>query len=715
MKSGQDNINAFEGLSAELLAADTGDREAITQILINLSGAAALLEPGSGAEKLAIAAQQVLREIANNGVADPAASLTHLAEAMMTIAKYLQRGDGQSAASVEAAIDSMQQIQNKASRSSPSAQQSAGSPDASGADYSASSGGPDSGALAGDQELLGDFVAEAMDHVAAGESSLLLLEENPEDTEQVNTILRAFHTIKGASAFLGLDQIQHLAHSAENLLARARDGEIRVVGQAADLVFKCCDLLKRMIGNLQKTEGDSTWKAPDDLDELLEQLSDFQDVDQAQSVPVDDTPSEDQILEGIQEKQEVGQSDRLSGQQIHNSTVRIGTKRLDDLIDMVGELVIAQSMISQSPEMSQNRTREFIRSVAHTGKIVRKLQDLAMSLRMVPLKSIFAKMNRLTRDLSHKSGKRVKFVSSGEATEIDRNMVETLTDPLVHMIRNAVDHGIETEEQRIKQGKDPVGTVYLRAYHSSGNVVIEVQDDGRGLDRQRIVNKAVEHGLLRTSSDFTDEQICSLIFHPGLSTAETVTEVSGRGVGMDVVRRNITRLRGRVEVLAEPGQGTTFRLCLPLTMAITDAMLVRVGAERFLMPTISMERSFRPEPGSISHIAEDGEMVMFRGELLPIFRLHKLFGINDAVTDPYSALLVAVSGSGRRCALMVDELLGHQQAVIKSLGKAFEGIQGAAGGAILGDSRVAIILDADSLVNLAMSENQGYSVAAASA
>ena len=386
------------------------------------------------------------------------------------------------------------------------------------------------------------------------------------------------------------------------------------------------------------------------------------------------------------------------------------------MVDIVGELVIAQSMISQSPEILESKSRQFIRSISHAGKIVRELQDLAMSMRMVQLKGMFAKMRRLTRDLARKSNKSVRLVTSGDTTEIDRNMVETLTDPLIHMIRNAVDHGIESSQQRSQAGKETIGTISLRAYHTAGNVVIEVEDDGKGLDSKRIAQKAVECGLTPPNSELSNEQTLSLIFQPGFSTVEKVSEVSGRGVGMDVVRRNIARLRGRVEVSSESGRGTTFRLCLPLTTAIADAILVRVGSERFLLPTMSIERSFRPKADSISYVAQSGEVVMFRDELLPVFRLHKLFDIEGAATDPHKALLVVITGSGRRCALMVDELLSHQQAVIKSLGKASEDVQGTAGGAILGDGRVALILDTDGLINLALGNNtSGYTLAAATA
>ena len=390
------------------------------------------------------------------------------------------------------------------------------------------------------------------------------------------------------------------------------------------------------------------------------------------------------------------QADRV----VAESTARVSTERLDSLINMVGELVISHSMISQDTELLDGRHPRIARNIAQTGKIVRELQDLTMALRMVPLKATFQKMARLTRDLSRKSGKNVQFLCEGEDTEIDRNMVESLNDPLVHMVRNAADHGIEPAEARASAGKPQTGTIRLRAFHSAGNVVISLSDDGQGLNRERIRAKAAERGLVDPNRPLSESETFDLIFLPGFSTAEKVTDVSGRGVGMDVVKRNVESLHGRIEVSSTPGQGSTFTLRLPLTMAITDAMVMRVGGVRYLLPTVTIEQSFRPAPGAVSTVAHRGEMVMLRGELIPIVRLHRLYGVPDAVQDPYSALLVSVETEDRRCAVMVDELLGQQQVVVKSLGHGLRHVPGVSGGAILGNGRVGLILDADGLCKL---------------
>lgn len=591
---------------------------------------------------------------------------------------------------------------------------------------------------AADPELLREYIVESLDHITNAEGALLELEGNPEDSDQINVVFRAFHTIKGTSGFLGLDRIQKCAHLAENLLDRAREGELKIMGGYADLSLRSCDCLRTMIEALHSVEAGQELHLPEDLMELLQILSDpegagysEQGADEEASLRVGDIlvakgkVSREEIEEieksedgkrigeklvgaGKAKAADVADAIRTQKQQRQGATsstmegsIRVGTGRLDSLINMVGELVIAQSMVAQAPEVSANSHPKLQRNVSHAGKIIRELQDLTMSLRMVPLKGVFQKMNRLVRDLGRKSGKKVQFITEGEDTEIDRNMVESLNDPLVHMIRNSVDHGLETPEERAETPKDPTGTVTLRAYHAAGNVVIQLIDDGRGLNKKKILAKAIEKGVIERNKDLSDQEIFMLIFAPGFSTADKITDVSGRGVGMDVVKRNIESLRGRIEVTSTPGEGSVFTIRLPLTMAITDAMILRVGREKYLLPTVSIEQSFQPDAGSISTVSGQGEMVMLRGELLPLFRLHNLFGVDDAVIDPYNGLLVVIEGDGKRCALMVDELLGQQQVVIKSLGQAMAKVPGVSGGAILGDGNVGLILDATGLLQLA--------------
>jgi chemotaxis methyl-accepting protein methylase/two-component sensor histidine kinase/chemotaxis signal transduction protein len=360
---------------------------------------------------------------------------------------------------------------------------------------------------------------------------------------------------------------------------------------------------------------------------------------------------------------------------------------------MVGELVIAQSMVSQDLASFKNSDPRVERNIRHLDKITRELQDLSMSMRMVPVQGVFQKMARLVRDLSRKAGKEIELTIIGAETELDRNVVEAIADPLVHMVRNSIDHGIEPAEERVKARKSRVGQIELKAFHQGGNIVIQIQDDGKGLNREKILQKAIKNGIVKEGQDLSDEEIYKLIFHAGLSTAEKITDISGRGVGMDVVRKNIESLRGRVEIKSEPGRGSTFSISLPLTLAVIDGQIVSVGKEKFIIPTISLVQSIRPTKDQISTIYGKGEMIQVRGELVPMVRLGFLFGIEAKHDDPTEALVVIVADGKDRSCIMVDSLLGQQQVVIKSLGDYLGHIRGISGGAIMGDGNVSLILD----------------------
>jgi two-component system chemotaxis sensor kinase CheA len=316
-----------------------------------------------------------------------------------------------------------------------------------------------------------------------------------------------------------------------------------------------------------------------------------------------------------------------------------------------------------------------------------------MSMRMTPVSTLFGRMNRLVRDLTRKNGKKVRLELSGEETELDKAIIEQLADPMMHMVRNSLDHGLEGPEERIAAGKSPEGTLTLAASHQAGHILIEITDDGRGLDTEKILKKARAKGLVTEAQNLSDNEIFFLIFEPGFSTAEVITDVSGRGVGMDVVRRQIMGLRGRIEIRSVRGGGTTFLLRVPLTLAIIDGLIVGVGAERFIMPINSVREMLRPTPEMIFTMEGRSEMALVRGELLPIVRLHSRFAIDGARQNPSEALFVVAEAQGRRFCLLVDEMLGKQEVVIKSLGETFRDVAGISGGAILGDGRVGLILD----------------------
>ena len=325
-----------------------------------------------------------------------------------------------------------------------------------------------------------------------------------------------------------------------------------------------------------------------------------------------------------------------------------------------------------------------------------------MSLRMVAIKATFQKMNRLVRDLTASIQKQVELVISGEETEMDRTIVEELGDPLMHMIRNSVDHGVEMPNDRIAKGKPAKGTVRLSAYHQGGNMVIEIADDGAGLNKQRILAKAIERGIVAPDAELEDRQIFDLIFAPGFSTAEKITDISGRGVGMDVVKQNIAKLRGKIEIDSTPGEGTTFRIFLPLTLAIIDGLIARVGDQRYIFPTLSVCESFRPTTEMISTIYGKGEVVKVRGKLRPMLRLHEYFDIVPRTTDPTRALIIVVESANQQRCILVDELIGKQEVVIKSLDERFKQNKALAGAAILGDGKVGLILDPRTLVQVSI-------------
>jgi two-component system chemotaxis sensor kinase CheA len=378
--------------------------------------------------------------------------------------------------------------------------------------------------------------------------------------------------------------------------------------------------------------------------------------------------------------------------------VKVDTGKLDYLVDMAGELVIAQSMVRHDPDLAALKSPRLQRNLAQLARITAELQKTSMSMRLVPIGQLFQRVARQVRDLARKMGKPAELEIDGEETEIDRTIVEELADPLMHMVRNSLDHGIEDPDARAAAGKNPVARIGLRACHQAGHIVIEISDDGRGLDAARILAKATEKGLIGNAQHLSESEIFLLVFEPGFSTAAQITDVSGRGVGMDVVRRQIQKLRGHIEIQSRAGQGATFTLKVPLTLAIIDGLVVGVGSERYILPLFAVREMFRPAADAIFTVQNRAEMVMVRGNLLPVVRLYRKFGVKPRSEDPCQGLLIVAEGEGQRFCLTVDELIGKQEAVIKSLGDTFKNIAGIAGGAILGDGRVALILDLAGLI-----------------
>ncbi len=562
--------------------------------------------------------------------------------------------------------------------------------------------------------MLAEFLTESREHLANAEQALLQLEKQPDNLELINTVFRAFHTIKGVAGFMNLKPIVSLAHEGECLLDAARGGSLSLNSGNLDLILKACDLLSQLLAALEGAAAPTTGR----FNSLVHRLG--RAVKGEDSEPQLATPSGNttkgtapreaaQYIEATTETKTDARPSSASTEpaaktgapattnsKATDQTVKVSTGRMDTLVDLVGELVIAQQMVVQDPAIRTKTDQRLQRNLSMVGKIIRDLQAVSMSLRMVPIKATFQKMARLVRDVSAKAGKQILLHTEGEDVELDRNVVEVIADPLVHMVRNASDHGVETPEARKAAGKPESGNIWLRAYHSGGSIVVEIEDDGKGLSRERIVAKAIEKGIYtpdRPVADIPDAEVFNLIFLPGFSTAEKVTDISGRGVGMDVVRRNIEALRGKIDIRSTAGKGTVFSMRLPLTMAIIDGMVVRVGSQRYVIPTLSIERSFRPQPKDLHSVVGKGEMAMVRGGLLPIYRLHQVLGHDTSGRASSGDLLIVVESQDTRACLAADEIIGQQQVVIKTLGQATQAIRGVSGGAILGDGRVALILD----------------------
>lgn len=604
-----------------------------------------------------------------------------------------------------------------------------------------------------DLGLFNDFITEAMEHLGSIELNIINLEQSPDDKECINAIFRPFHTIKGVSGFLNLKEIQQFSHRVESLLDQVRNDKLRINEAMIDFVLEAVDLLKSMILDLKAhVKAGQTSHSHFDIEPYLDKIALLEKgenvepiLDKKTGSPLDQIDmtapplgkilssrgivSEEDISEALDEQKEgkaglklgeilvmenkvkakevveaLREQKQISAQAVE-ATIKVDTKKLDNLVDLVGELVIAQSQVHQNPAFLSVNEPKLNKDFSQLQRITSDLQKISMSLRMIPIRQTFQKMIRLVRDLAKKSGKRVELVMSGEETEIDRNMVDALYDPLVHMIRNSVDHGIEGAERRREVGKPEAGKIFLRAYQKGGNVIIEIEDDGQGLNRTKIVKKAKERGIIPNDAQLTVYQIDNLIFGAGFSTADQITDVSGRGVGMDVVRRAIEQLKGKVEIFSVEGKGCRFVIRIPLTLAVMDGIIVAIGQEKYIIPTLFIKETLRPRPEDISKVQQKEDLIKVRDKLLPLIRLYQLLGVVPQKREPWEGLVIVVENEGSQKCLMVDELLGKQEVVIKTLGERLKGVKGAAGATIMGDGRVGLILDINGIFEIYESKN----------
>ncbi|MBD9355676.1 chemotaxis protein CheA [Methylomonas albis] len=677
------------------------------------------------------------------------------------------------------------------------------------------------------------FFEESFEGLDAMESGLLNLDLGDVNAEDINTIFRAAHSIKGGSGTFGFTAVSDFTHVMETLLDEMRDGRRKITQPAVDVLLGSVDCLRDMLQSIQNgSEVDQSdvaehklaldnelnnavsnsasagkhspkdsaaigaavlpadevkqiagwviafsphlhllktgnepvrmfrelaslghltttldlqgvpslydldpeechlsWKLevsgdiPEtEVDEIFAWVED--DCDLAKQ-PIFQTPTESTHFHSSPEvainhaarsvssertNSEESELDRKSSKKEEakaapkgSSSIRVDTSKIDTLINMVGELVITQSMLSLLGEHFElNKLDQLKNGLSQLERHTRELQESVMNIRMLPISFVFSRFPRLAHDISSKLGKKIELKLVGENTEVDKTVVELLSDPLVHLVRNSLDHGIEMPDVRLAAGKPETGTVTLEAYHRGGNIVIEVVDDGKGLDKDKLRAKAIEKGLIDADAILSDKQIYELIFMPGFSTAEKLTDISGRGVGMDVVRRNIQALGGNIEILSELGKGSTIAIHLPLTLAILDGQSIAVGDETYILPLGSIIESLHVKEDRLNRVVGKGETFLLRGQYLPIIRMHQIFDVPSAKTSKLTeGLIVVVEGQGLRCGLFVDDLLGQQQVVIKSLEANYRRIEGVSGATILGDGSVALILDIPGLVRLA--------------
>jgi two-component system chemotaxis sensor kinase CheA len=593
--------------------------------------------------------------------------------------------------------------------------------------------------------LIGEFLSESEEGLGRADQILMNAEHDGVNAESINSLFRVFHSIKGVSGFLELAEVTLLAHSTESMLDRCREGAVILAGARLDLVFDATAIIGRMLAELKRAvEASVTFISREPITDLVEQLKAAAEgnwVPEATlpfvasgarlgevitQAPLSVAPEAvEKALEIQQEEgnklgetllemgaaspKQVAQAPRAQ-QRADNAapapsaesakireTIKVDIERIDSLVEMIGELVVVEAMVVGAPEIAGTASARVRNCLAQLDKVTRDLQDVGMRMRMLSVAGEFQKMARMSRDLGRKAGKHVRMILAGESTEMDRSMVEQISAPLVHMIRNSIDHGLETPEERRAAGKPEEGTVRLSAYHEGGSVVIEIADDGRGLDTDAILAKAKAQHLIGAGDTLTEAEAHALIFAPGFSTAKQVTEISGRGVGMDVVRRNIEAMRGRISIQTVKGQGTTFRLMLPLTLAIINGMLVACGDERYIIPTLSILESIQPTPAMLATMAGSNEMINVRGEILPLVRLDRLFQVRNAKQSPTESLVVILEGAGRKLGLVVDEVITQQQVVIKNLSNGFSEVKYLSGAAILSDGSVGLIMNVEEI------------------
>lgn len=565
-----------------------------------------------------------------------------------------------------------------------------------------------------------EFIKEVSDTLEHMEKDMLIMEKNPEDRELLNSIFRDAHTIKGSAAFLNFKYIKELTHKMENILDELRTGKMKVTGEIIDLLFKSSDFLKQMVNNIIERQSDEM-----DIVEIVSELVEAVNKKEVEIIKKEKNKEYKESIEN--KKEEIKQEDteiklnrekkienkdiiesleyvenleNIKRDEIHIkgiNSIRVDTKRIDAIMNMVSELVTGRNRLLQIGQ--QFHSEELNETSVFIGKITTEIQSAVMKIRMVPLEKTFSRFSRIVRDLSKQLDKEVLFTVKGQETELDKIVSEEIYEPILHILRNALDHGIETKEDRKKSGKNPVGNITVAARQEENFVYIDISDDGKGINHEYIKNKAVEKGVLtkETAEKMNEYDLINIIFKPGFSTAATVSELSGRGVGMDVVKTSIEKIGGLVDIITEPGKGSTFRIRLPLTLAIMQVLIIGVSGKKYAIPLNSVVESIRIEKSEIETIS-GGEAIFLRGKPLPIVYLSSVFNIEESEKLSDKLSIVVLGFGEKRAGLVIDEMLGKLEIVIKPLGNYLGKVKGISGSAILGDGSIIMILDSGVIV-----------------
>lgn len=591
-----------------------------------------------------------------------------------------------------------------------------------------------------EKEVKLDFLTEALQLLDDSEKAFLALESDKNNAELMNQIFRLAHNLKGTSRAVGFGDVAEFTHEFENLILKLKEGHLEITDSIVSLLLECNDHVSVMIRMLNM-DLDSRFDSKEIIQKILSALSgnlvaekckapeasEFIAADE-ETISADDiallqsfednlnAPAEILSVEQKEKRAEsffptekpsaptsapvemaeakAPESKKPATVNKGNSeddSIRVSLSRVEMLNNVVGELVIIQTVLNQHRDEVENPL--MLKSLSQLAKLSKEIQNISMSLRMVPLKQTLQKMQRIVRDTSKALNKKVALELVGEETEIDKTVLEHLADPLVHIVRNAVDHGLESTEGRLACGKDSEGVVTIKAYHEGTNLVIEISDDGKGINPKIIREKAIEKGVISANATMSDDEIVNLIFHPGFSTKSEVSEISGRGVGMDVVKTNIEKLSGEVKVITELGKGSIFKVVLPLTLAIIEAMVTQIGDERYIIPLGQVYESLSPTKDIVHHVNGVGDCLKIRGEVMPLFKISKALQRNVVEKPLHEQIAIIVNTNERSFAVLVDDILHQQQVVIKKLGEEIKNQKGFMGSSILGDGRPAFILD----------------------